>query len=368
MDTVTHSLVGGAISDGFFRKRLGPLATPFSMIAGALPDIDAVAYLVSPEYAWAHHRGITHSFLAIFLAAPLLGFAGHRLSRREGAYSQWTLLALLCLLSHTLIDLSTSWGTMPLLPFSNARISWDIAPILDVFVFSVAGLSFLLNRALRRERVDHSLNPLEYPVVHSHPKRRKAADLIGRAAVFLMLFYFALGVQQNRQAVRMAREELAKAGIEAAEVRALPLMFTYIAYGIAARDAEGTVYNAVHSSYAPRPMAFRRHPTASGPLVSRAIATNAGRLFAWYSQGMFTASEERDESGTTVRLADRRFYGLSRPDDSRFVTEFRFGADGEFLSGGGRQMQFREISVREEFARLWNLTWRGEPSLDLSEK
>ncbi len=371
MDTLTHSLLGAAISDSSFRRRLGPAATPFALAAAALPDIDLLARFFSAHSVWTSHRGYTHSFLPMTLAAPLLGYAGYRLSGRRGTWGGWTLLALLCLFSHTLLDLATSWGTMPLLPFSNARLSWDIAPILDVFMLALTAASFVANRVLRRERVDAFINPLMFPVVHRHPHRQRAGDWIGRVAVALAAAYLLVGWQQNRQTVRTAREELAKRGVTAVEVRALPIMFTYIAWGIAARDAEGTVYNAAHSSYAPRPMRFLAFPTLPRDAVERVLSTPEGGVFAWYSQDMYVAERAAAEAeaaggtadaGTvTTTLADRRFFTLTHPEAPRFaLTLTQDAASGRVLSARRERMGgFRDQGVREEMRRLWELLWTG---------
>lgn len=359
MDTLTHTLVGSAISDGWFRRRLGPVATPFALVMSALPDIDILTYFIAPEYAWMHHRGYTHSFLPMLVASPVFGYAGYRIAKKNGSWFLWSLLAVLCLFSHTIIDLVTSWGTMPLLPFSSARISWDVAPILDVFVFSVAGASFVANRILRWERVDTFLNPLKYPIVHRHPRRQRAADRVGMIAAILVVLYLLIGWQQNRQTVRIAREELARGGVEAVEVRALPIMFTYIAWDIAARDANGTVYNAVYSSYAPRSMRFTAFPTLPRDEIAGELATPEGCLFAWYSQNMFVADREWLDSGSRVSLRDRRFFGLVNPAESRFVMEFDKDPSGTVTDIRSVQGGPENIDLREELRRLWGLMWDG---------
>lgn len=361
MDTLTHALIGAAISDSGFRRRCGAVATPFALAVGALPDIDILTYFVSPESAWAYHRGYSHSFFVELLAAPVLGYVGLRLARGRGTWLSWCLLALLCLFAHTLVDLVTSWGTMPWLPFSNARVSWDIAPILDVFVVTLAAASFVTNRILRWERVDHFANPLAYPVAHRHPRRQRAADRVATVAVTLLVVYFLVGWQQNRQTVRLAGEELAKAGVSAVEVRALPIMFTYLAWDIVARDASGTVYNGVVSGYAPKPIAFTAHPTRDDAETRAALASPAGRLFAWYAQDMFVADAAARADGWLVTLRDRRFFTLTAPDDPRFTMEIRLGADGVVSSARAVQAGFRGVDVAEEIRALWNLTRYGEP-------
>jgi membrane-bound metal-dependent hydrolase YbcI (DUF457 family) len=362
MDTVTHALVGAAISDCWFRKRLGPVATPFALLAAAVPDIDSLTYAVSTEMALANHRGYTHSLLPIFLAAPLIGVAGNALASRRGGWKMWWVLALLCLLSHTFFDLLTSWGTMPLLPFSNARLSWDIIPIIDAFLLAVTIGSFVANRILRWERVDTFINPLVYPVVHRHPRRQKVGDWFGKIAVGLIAVYLLFGWQQNRQAVRLATEALRQQGAAPVEVRALPILLTYIAYDIAARDADGTIYNSACSSYAQwasgeqAALCFRVYPTLPAAETAEELASPDGRFFAWYSQNMFVAARSGDAgSGKGIVLQDRRFFRMTDPDASRFEMTFLDGVPGAALVQPGD----RRMNIREELSRLWELVRHG---------
>ncbi|MDR1744193.1 MAG: metal-dependent hydrolase [Planctomycetota bacterium] len=359
MDTVTHALVGAAVSDCYFRRRLGPLATPLALIVSALPDFDMAARLVSRESVWMYHRGFTHSFLPMLAAAPILGYLGYRLSRRESSWTLWSLLALICLFGHTLLDLATSWGTMPLLPFSNARLSWDIVPIVDIFLTSTTAASFVINRILRWERVDNFLNPLAYPVVHRHPARQRAGDWLSKVAMTLVVLYLAVGWHQNRQTVRIAREELARQGVEAVEVRALPIMFTYVAYGIAARDAGGTIYNAAYSSYARGPMRFVRFESLPRDELAGILATPQGGLFEWYTQNMYVADREAAEWGERIWLHDRRFFLLGNPEQGRFDMEFRLDFSGAVTGVYSEQLGRRGIVVKEELLRLWELTRDG---------
>ncbi len=360
MDTVTHALLGAALSDAGFRKRLGPVATPFALFTAALPDIDIPAVMLLGYHPWLEHRGYTHSLLPQLLAAPLLGLAGWLLAGKKGRFHQWALLAVICLFSHTFLDLATSWGTMPLLPFSWRRISWDLAPIIDLFVFSLTCGSFLLNRILRWERVVQPLNPVAYPIVHEHPRRRNAADWLARLVVILCAVYFLVAWHQNRQTVRKAREALQAEGIVPMEVRASPIMFTYIAWEIAAKDAAGNIHNAVHSSYAPQPMQFVKFANADDPAVEKLLSHPDAQRFLWRTQGMAVASKVKDdEEGEVVRFQDRRFFSLAKTWPSRFVHEYRVGPQGEPERIAVRRMGLTSQAAYSELRRLWELMWKG---------
>ncbi len=360
MDTVTHALLGVAISDAAFRKRLGSLATPFAFFTAAAPDLDMPAAWIFGFQPWLEHRGYTHSFFPQLLAAPLFGLAAWLLVRHKGGILHWSLLALLCLFSHTILDLATSWGTMPLLPFSWQRISWDIAPIIDIFVFSFTATSFLANRILRWERVEQPLNPIAYPKVHEHPRRRNAADWLARCVVLLCAVYLLIGWQQNRQTVRKADEALRAEGIVPTEVRASPVMFTYIAWQIVAKDAEGNLYNALHSSYAPQKPEFKKFVPSEHPDVEKVLASPGGRRFWWRTQGMAVAQRITDGAGgEVISLQDRRFFSLKQPWPSRVRLDFRVGPEGKVEQLDMRRTGLFGPEARAEFRRMWELMWEG---------
>lgn len=360
MDTVTHALFGAGISDCWFRKRLGPVATPFALLAAAAPDIDAVTYLVSPETAWATHRGYTHAFLVLAVAGPILGSLGWLIAKRSGPWLLWTLLAWACLFSHTILDLATSWGTMPFLPFSNARISWDILPIIDAFMTAVLLACFVANRILRWEWVQTFLNPIAYPIVHKHPRRQRAADWIAAISMVLVAAYFCVGWLQNRQTVRIAREELAAAGFAPVEVRALPILLTYIAYEVVARDAEGAVRKANYSSWAGNKMAFAEFQPPRGELAELAMNARQGRLFSWYSQGMLGAlPPEQLDDGWRLSLVDRRFATPTDLGKPRFTMEFVFDGQKRIASARAGMAGFKDVRIGDELEALWFLTRYG---------
>ncbi|MDR1535962.1 MAG: metal-dependent hydrolase [Planctomycetota bacterium] len=359
MDTLTHALAGAAVSDGWFRNRLGPLATPAALVLAALPDLDIpVSWLWSPDNPWLVHRGYSHGFLPTLLAAPLVGLALARLTGRPASFQSWTLLAWSCFYSHIVLDIVTSWGTMALLPFSRSRLTLDAAPMLDIFVFSLSLASFIGNRWLRRERVETFMNPLAKPMVRRHPRRVRWAGRLARPAAILILCYLLVGWLQSRQAAEIARKELAAAGIEVVETRALPLLFTQLAWEIAARDRQGNIYNAVYSSFARKRMRFIRRRMGSGPAVAAALASREGERFAWFTQGMFTAESEAASDGERVSLRDWRFFSLIPPRDPRFVLEIDFDSGLNFRAS--RESRTALGGLGEELNLLWRLTFFGE--------
>lgn len=136
MDNLTHAALG--LCAGLaVRKRSVPMAAAVTtaLVAGELPDIDLLIRSADdPLVAFRWHRHFTHSFLmAPLLAAGAAGLAAWLFRRREGArFAPLYLIALAAAFSHVLNDACTSYGTMVLWPFSEARVAWDCLPIIDI--------------------------------------------------------------------------------------------------------------------------------------------------------------------------------------------------------------------------------------------
>src|SRR5438270_8353782 len=68
MEPVTHFLTGACIGRAGFNRRTA-YATLAATLAAEAPDLDVVWGFAGPVTGLAHHRGITHTFLAAPFAA-----------------------------------------------------------------------------------------------------------------------------------------------------------------------------------------------------------------------------------------------------------------------------------------------------------
>ena len=146
MDPVTHVAAGVLIS----QLLPGP-ARGWSALAGVLfgllPDIDYFLIFFDRLAFIRHHRGFTHSLVAMVLFA-LLGAGFGRVLGGPRWFRPLFILGLAVLASHLLLDLATSYGTQILSPFSRRRFSLDWIFIIDPYftalllVGAIAALSF----------------------------------------------------------------------------------------------------------------------------------------------------------------------------------------------------------------------------------
>src|ERR1700732_4589389 len=149
MDTITHGIAGALIAKAAFRGQdmLGARGVnrqiiTWSLMLGAIfPDSDVFREFFSNNdlliLTW--HRSITHSLVCL----PIFAVALAVLTRWFVRWRKWespsfgVLLAVYAagILSHILLDLVTSFGTMIWSPVKWSRPAWDLIFIID-FTFS----------------------------------------------------------------------------------------------------------------------------------------------------------------------------------------------------------------------------------------
>ena len=165
MEPVTHLLTGACLSRTGFNRRAA-YATLTMALAAEMPDIDTVWSWFGPVEGFAHHRGITHTFVALPAeAAVLVGaiYCLHRWRRARSSkqrigpdYSvksftrapvRWGALygcALVGLLSHLLLDYTNNYGLRPFYPFNAHWYAASIAFIFDPVIFLLLASALVL--------------------------------------------------------------------------------------------------------------------------------------------------------------------------------------------------------------------------------
>jgi membrane-bound metal-dependent hydrolase YbcI (DUF457 family) len=185
MDTITHGIAGALISKAMFhgddlfamramnRRRI----VTWSTVLGAIfPDSDTFRDMLSHNdmlvITW--HRSITHSLLFLPVFALLLATLTRWIARwRKWDAPSFSVLAAIYavgILSHILLDLVTSFGTMIWSPLAWTRPAWDLIFIVD---FTFTGIL---------------LAPQILAWVHEQPEKSRRRALVSLAIFILAVF------------------------------------------------------------------------------------------------------------------------------------------------------------------------------------
>lgn len=162
MDNITHTLTGWALGQAGLktasRKGLAAL-----ILAANMPDID-VFFGGLPYEPLAMHRGFTHSLVAgLLLMPPLLTgllllldrWQVRRATRFRSGLAMHPArllgLAYLGALTHPLLDLLTTYSVQLLSPFNGRWWHADALFIVDVWLWSLLGLTIAWSRMREKQ-------------------------------------------------------------------------------------------------------------------------------------------------------------------------------------------------------------------------
>jgi len=146
MDTITHGIAGALIGKAVFRgedmfashpMNRGRIITWSLMIGAIFPDSDVIRDIFSHDrllvITW--HRSITHSLVMLPLWAALLAAITRAIARwrkwEVPSFAPLSAIYAVGILSHILLDLVTSFGTMIWSPLEWSRPAWDLIFIVD---------------------------------------------------------------------------------------------------------------------------------------------------------------------------------------------------------------------------------------------
>ncbi|TVQ74003.1 MAG: metal-dependent hydrolase [Balneolaceae bacterium] len=180
MDPLAHTLFGATMAEAGLKRKTA-LATATLIIGANIPDVDAVAMLISSDYALQVRRGWTHGILALMiwpflLTGAMLGVDRllqrwrSRSGRRDRAPSASTRnrnpnfpstsshsppmrpvtllgIAFLGVWSHPLLDWLNTYGIRLLMPFNDTWFYGDTLFIIDPWIWLLAGAGVVLARS-----------------------------------------------------------------------------------------------------------------------------------------------------------------------------------------------------------------------------
>jgi inner membrane protein len=163
MEPVTHFLTGACIGRAGLNRKTA-YATLVAVLAAEAADIDVLWGLAGPVEELKHHRGITHTFIAVpVVAAVAVGVVWlfdrwwrTRRFRHANPPSQnanappaprwgWLYLtALISALSHLLLDWTNNYGLRPFFPFNPRWYAGSLVFIAEPLLWLLLGSALVV--------------------------------------------------------------------------------------------------------------------------------------------------------------------------------------------------------------------------------
>ena len=149
----THTLVGIALSRAGL-NRWSPHATATAVVATNFPDLDSFTLFANSAAYLEHHRGITHSVLAIPFLAGFVAAVMWAITSRSVApttrFQPLFAIALVVMMTHPLLDYLNPYGLRPFLPFEKTWLYGDTLFIIDPWIDFLLMSGILASRSLQK--------------------------------------------------------------------------------------------------------------------------------------------------------------------------------------------------------------------------
>lgn len=350
MDTLTHALSGALCARASAPRETSPDALPLGrrvavgFFAAAFPDLDVVASWISPLAYLYHHRGITHSLLMLPLWAFALAWLCALLWRRDRSWRAYFGMIALGLGIHIAGDWITSFGTMVLAPFSDARFKLSTTFIIDLWFTGIILAGLMLSLVWRKSR---------------------APAVLG---VAVLAAYVAFQFVLQQRAMEFAEAYAQSAGLKQAKVSAMPRPVSPFNWMVVVDDGERYHYALINLSrremppqptaesgfiarlaapYLPLDKAIwvraeRYGPPAQAALVKEALQQPRLAFFRWFAEYPMLYRIDSGNPSTCIWFQDLRFltpgrnawpfrYGLCREGAGSWAAYELGGADNTRL-------------------------------------
>jgi len=330
MDSITHTLTGAVVARAVHDERLGHWGTIAGMAAGIFPDSDFVLGLINRQFYLEYHRDFTHSLLLIPFYSLFFSWLFVKISKRPHFWSFYK-ICLPVLVSHVILDLLTSYGTMVFSPFFEYRYAWDLVFIIDLFFSGIIILSLIVSVFWR-----------------------KKAPWICRGSLFGLILYILFCWVQHHQAITLAKVFAKNVNEEVIEVASLPQPLSPFRWAnyVETRNKvyqgfvdlnrkkepeptfEGSFLKRLDSLYdLPSNIHYRAQTKLpDSPWVERALATEGVKFYYWFARFPVVKSINSSNGTHRIEFMDVRFLlpGLRMP----FVYYIEFNESGRIQKEG----------------------------------
>ncbi len=332
MDSITHTLTGAVVARAIDDEKVGNWGTIAGLAMGFFPDTDFVLGLFNRQFYLEYHRDFTHSFLLIPLYALFFSWVFVKISRRTHFWSFYK-ICVPVLVSHVVLDLLTSYGTMILSPFFEHRFSWDLLFIIDL-IFS--GIIF-------------------FPLLMSFFWKR-GAQWICRGSLIGLTLYILFCWIQHDQAMNLTKTFAKNLEEQVIQVASLPQPLSPFRWANyvetkdkvhqgfvdllrketpkAKRHITSSFFRRLNDLYwPPEQIQYRSWQKFDGsPWVEKALKTEGVRFYYWFARFPVVKSVNSKDGGHRVEFMDVRFFlpGIRMP----FVYYVEFDDSGKIQAEG----------------------------------
>lgn len=268
MDTVTQFLLGAGVASITLGPKLGWRAVLLGGAIATLPDLDSFIPFDSPIDTMTYHRGFSHSVIVQTALSPVIALgAAWFFKVRQISFLSMLATVWLCLVTHSLLDCLTTYGTQIFWPFQYASpVALPSVFIIDP-TYTLLLLCGLIGFIILARR------------------RLGAAHKFARVMMSLSCLYLLLGISGHYLIKARAEALPALSGMR---VHVQPTPFNILYWQVLAVD-ETKIYTGVTSLLrACREISFKQQARLSAVDPFLQTVPNDVARFKWFTDGFYS--------------------------------------------------------------------------------
>jgi inner membrane protein len=315
MDSITQGVLGAAIGESMFGKRIGNKAALWGALIATIPDLDIVFYLFcDPIDMLSIHRGFSHSILFSLLGSIPIAY----LLRRTKTFKllngiQLYTFSFLCLFTHIILDTFTAYGTQLFNPFSNSRVGFDSINVIDPLYTLPLILGLIFSLYFYKER----------------PNRSKFTNL----GIIISSLYLLITLANKQNINSIASSNFKKDNIKYQEMMTMPVCIANVNCYAVAKSKDSLHMQKIN--------AFDKleESIVSFPINDDYLSLldpKSAEKMRWFSKGFYTVEKEADKIRIYNLQVDMRGYGKYNHKRTPTLGYFEFTIkDGESIYSSG---------------------------------
>lgn len=323
MDSLSQVALGSAVGIAVMGRR-APIwkAALVGAVVGTLPDLDSFIDHGDPIRNMTFHRAESHALFYLTLLSPLLALLIARICGAMQDFKHWWLTVWLVLVTHTLLDLMTVYGTQLALPFSNYPFGIGSIFIIDP-IYTL---------------------PLIIGVVVAIFLSKSAGLKWNSIGLAFSTAYLCFGVVAQQHVKHIAQESLEENNWQVEKLLVTPTPFNTLLWRLVVITSEGYA-EGFYSLLDDQPkIAFSVYPREES--LYQAVQGNweANRI-AWFSHGFFKMQEHNGKIVITdLRMGQEPYYSFN------FLIAERNGEQINFVAP---QLKMEQPDMQPALAWLW---------------
>lgn len=286
MDSLTQAALGATVQGCLLGRWQGRKALLYGAVLATIPDLDVLIDYGDAVANMTYHRGFSHSLFVLTAFALLLSWLVRRCFPQAPYPAHRLYLTVwLVLITHTLLDAFTSYGTQLFWPLMPTPTAWSTIFIID----PLYTLPLLI--------------AIGIGLISAKPQKSAAYALL------LSCIYLAFTVSGKIMAEHRVKAEMAREGIHAQAIFSTPTPLNALLWRVTVIEGDH-YYEALTGWFDSQPPALvrlPRHSELAGVLKNSAMH----QRLEWFTAGFLRYDRVNDHLIVTdIRLGMTGFHPL----------------------------------------------------------